>query len=446
MKSFLKAAVSTFLLVGTVASAAIEDPVELFNRQAAGVVIRQCNRPGVLALAYDDGPGQYTSQLVDILNNAGAKATLFLTGTLYGCIYNQQAAIKKAYNSGHQIASHTWTHPQNFGSLSTDQLKQEMQKVEQALVNIIGKKPAYMRPPYLATGGNVLPTMQQLGYKVITDDVDSGDWNGQSAQQSLQKFQQAGAGGNGHIPLMHETYASTVQTLTPALINWAKQNNLKLVTVGTVYHDERAYIENVIIPDPMGQCGIQSLCHCSYCNSGTLLQMGNKVGIYPSRPLTKISSTLGSLSSRNPSCWFPAIAQLTMIDPAVSGRTTTSSEANTRVFRLHLSEVPVWHLDSLAFYHLDENLWKSVDSWLCNTPQIEHSIPQSEGYPAFGVHGDIRIRFNQIVGGPGLLGCPLTDETTTRDGRGRFNNFRIEAIYWTIETKAWEVYGDIRNK
>ncbi|KAF4500540.1 polysaccharide deacetylase [Fusarium agapanthi] len=232
MNSFLKAAVSTILLVGTVAGAAIEDPVELFNRQAAGVVvIRQCTRPGVLALAYDDGPGQYTSQLVDILNNAGAKATLFLTGTLYGCIYNQQAAIKKAYNSGHQIASHTWTHPQNFGSLSTDGLKQEMQKVEQALVNIIGKKPAYMRPPYLATGGNVLPTMQQLGYKVITDDVDSGDWNGQSAQQSLQKFQQAGAGGNGHIPLMHETYASTVQTLTPALINWAKQNNLKLVTV-----------------------------------------------------------------------------------------------------------------------------------------------------------------------------------------------------------------------
>jgi hypothetical protein len=31
---------------------------------------------------------------------------------------------------------------------------------------------------------------------------------------------------------MHETYASTVQVLTPWLINWAKQNNLKLVTVG----------------------------------------------------------------------------------------------------------------------------------------------------------------------------------------------------------------------
>lgn len=107
-----------------------------------------------------------------------------------------------------------------------------MTRLEQALVNIIGVKPTYMRPPYLATGGSVLSTMKTLGYRVITDDIDSGDWNNQTPQQSQQKFTQAGAGGNGHIPLMHETYASTVDTLTPWLINWAKNNNLKLVTVG----------------------------------------------------------------------------------------------------------------------------------------------------------------------------------------------------------------------
>ena len=107
-----------------------------------------------------------------------------------------------------------------------------MQKVETALVNIIGVKPTYMRPPYLATGGNVLSTMKTLGYRVITDDIDAGDWNSKTPQQSEQLFQQAGASGNGHIPLMHETYSSTVDTLTPWLINWAKTNNLKLVTVG----------------------------------------------------------------------------------------------------------------------------------------------------------------------------------------------------------------------
>jgi peptidoglycan/xylan/chitin deacetylase (PgdA/CDA1 family) len=105
--------------------------------------------------------------------------------------------------------------------------------VEQAIVNIIGKAPTYIRPPYLETGGSVMSVTSQLGYRVVTDDIDTGDWNNQSPQSSEQKFQQAGAGGNGHIPLMHEVYQGTVNTLTPWLINWAKQNNLKLVTVGT---------------------------------------------------------------------------------------------------------------------------------------------------------------------------------------------------------------------
>jgi peptidoglycan/xylan/chitin deacetylase (PgdA/CDA1 family) len=107
-----------------------------------------------------------------------------------------------------------------------------MQKVDQALINIIGVKPTYMRPPYLATGGAVLSTMKTLGFRVITDDVDAEDWNGKTPAQSQAKFTAAGTGGNGHIPLMHETYAGTVNTLTPWLINWAKNNNLKLVTVG----------------------------------------------------------------------------------------------------------------------------------------------------------------------------------------------------------------------
>lgn len=107
-----------------------------------------------------------------------------------------------------------------------------MTKVEQAFVNIFGRKPAYMRPPNLATSSNMLSVMNSLGYVVITDDIDAGDWNSQTPAQSEAKFTAAGASGNGHIPLMHETYDSTVNTLVPWLINWAKSNNLQIVTVG----------------------------------------------------------------------------------------------------------------------------------------------------------------------------------------------------------------------
>ncbi|KAG8836692.1 hypothetical protein FRB91_008526, partial [Serendipita sp. 411] len=110
----------------------IPSPLEAFKRAgpAAGQVITKCSQSGLLALAFDDGPYQYTSTLMNTLNQAGAKATFFVTGTLYGCIHNQAAAVKAAYNSGHQIASHTWSHPSNFGSLSASAVTQEMQKLE----------------------------------------------------------------------------------------------------------------------------------------------------------------------------------------------------------------------------------------------------------------------------------------------------------------------------
>ncbi|KAL2161756.1 hypothetical protein VTH06DRAFT_7538 [Thermothelomyces fergusii] len=242
-------------LASAALAAPAPNPVEFIKRAPpAGVVIQKCSTPGVLALAYDDGPWQYTSRLVDILDAAGAKATFFMTGTLYGCIYNQAAAVRKAYASGHQIASHTWSHP-HWSGMAAWQIQQEMTKLEDAFVNLIGKKPAYVRPPFLETGGQVLPVLGQMGYKVITNDVDSGDWNGYSPQQSQQAFQWAGAGGNGHIPLMHETYDSTVNVLTPWLINWARQNNLRLVTVAECLGDANgAYQPGNFQPNGQNSC------------------------------------------------------------------------------------------------------------------------------------------------------------------------------------------------
>ena len=68
------------------AATPVPSPLEAFKRAgpAAGQVITKCSSPGVLALAFDDGPYQYTQTLVDTLNAAGAKGTFFVTGTLYG--------------------------------------------------------------------------------------------------------------------------------------------------------------------------------------------------------------------------------------------------------------------------------------------------------------------------------------------------------------------------
>jgi uncharacterized protein with LGFP repeats len=65
---------------------------------------------------------------------------------------------------------------------------------------------------------------------------------------------------------------------------------------------------------------------------------------------------------------------------------------------------------------------------------------------AHEVHGEIRNKWMELGWERSFLGYPLTDETTTPDGIGRYNHFQGGSIYWTPETGAHEIHGEIRNK
>jgi hypothetical protein len=64
---------------------------------------------------------------------------------------------------------------------------------------------------------------------------------------------------------------------------------------------------------------------------------------------------------------------------------------------------------------------------------------------AHEVHGSIREKWRTLGWEAGLLRYPVTDETATPDGVGRFNHFQGGSIYWHPETGAHEVHGDIRT-
>ena len=62
------------------------------------------------------------------------------------------------------------------------------------------------------------------------------------------------------------------------------------------------------------------------------------------------------------------------------------------------------------------------------------------------VHGDIRRKYDFLHGPDGPLGLPVTDETGTPDGIGRFNHFEHNgSIYWTPTTGPMMVRGVIRQ-
>ena len=74
------------------------------------------------------------------------------------------------------------------------------------------------------------------------------------------------------------------------------------------------------------------------------------------------------------------------------------------------------------------------------------SIYWSPATRAHEVHGAIRGKWSSLGWERSFLGYPLTDETTTPDGVGRFNHFQGGSIYWTPGTAAHEVHGAIRGK
>jgi hypothetical protein len=68
-------------------------------------------------------------------------------------------------------------------------------------------------------------------------------------------------------------------------------------------------------------------------------------------------------------------------------------------------------------------------------------------HPKFGayeVHGGIKTKWSNL--GWETLGYPLTDETQTADGAGRYNHFQNGSIYWHPETGAHMINGAVESK
>lgn len=82
--------------------------------------------------------------------------------------------------------------------------------------------------------------------------------------------------------------------------------------------------------------------------------------------------------------------------------------------------------------------------------RFQHYVGGSIYYtPASGaheVHGSIRARWQALNWEKGVMRYPVTDETKTPDGVGRYNHFQGGSIYWSPATGAFEVHGEIRNK
>ncbi|GAB7346912.1 hypothetical protein MBLNU459_g1983t2 [Dothideomycetes sp. NU459] len=213
-----------------------------------------CMSPGTIAVTFDDGPYIYTDYILDVLANYSAKATFFVTGNNNGKGEIDNAAnpwatvIKRAYNEGHQIASHTWTHPY-LSNLTSLQRRQQMWSNEMALRNVLGFFPTYMRPPYsdCTAASGCESDMAELGYHITYFDVDTDDYANDSPlliQNAKNNFNAGIAGGSpstsDYLVIAHDIHNQTAHNLTAYMLQTLLAQGYKPVTVGECLGDPEA--------------------------------------------------------------------------------------------------------------------------------------------------------------------------------------------------------------
>lgn len=181
----------------------------------------------LIALTFDDGPDATdTPRLLDGLKERGVSVTFFVQGQSleWGSRY-----VKRAYAEGHEIASHSWNHP-NLPDLSTEKALEQFSKTAKLLDKICGKGADYLiRPPY---GNSTADFREKIDAPLIHWSVDTLDWqtlNEYSVRDSILREAYDGA-----IVLLHDIHSTSVDGALMA-IDVLLDRGYELVTVSELY-------------------------------------------------------------------------------------------------------------------------------------------------------------------------------------------------------------------
>jgi peptidoglycan/xylan/chitin deacetylase (PgdA/CDA1 family) len=205
-------------------------PADAAASGAAGhakVTFSQCNVDGqYVAITFDDGPhAQNTPRLLDMLKQRNIKATFFVVGE---CVREYPAIMKRIVAEGHEIANHSWSHPQ-LSKMGEGSVTEQLQKTHDAIINTTGVAPKLMRPPYGAfTASQRTWANAKWGYKIILWDVDPLDWKIRNADHVKSEILRHTVPGS--IILSHDIHKSTVDAM-PDTLDGLIGRGFKFVTV-----------------------------------------------------------------------------------------------------------------------------------------------------------------------------------------------------------------------
>lgn len=196
----------------------------------------------VIYLTFDDGPSVYTKELLNILKEYNVKATFFVTGN------GNREYIKKAYNEGHSIGIHTYSHVYKNVYASEEAYFNDLEKVQKIIKEQTGEESRLVRFP----GGSsntvsrfnkgimtrLSKELERRGYKYFDWNVSSSDTVKSNSDDIANTVIRRLKKGN-NVVLQHDTKYYSVKAVRK-IIEYGLANGYTFakldVTSPTVHH------------------------------------------------------------------------------------------------------------------------------------------------------------------------------------------------------------------
>jgi peptidoglycan/xylan/chitin deacetylase (PgdA/CDA1 family) len=187
-----------------------------------------------LALTFDDGPGPYTPQLVQVLNSFHVHATFFAIGEEERYF---SAGTLVELRSGDVVGDHTETHPM-MALLSAHAQHEELFEQILHIQLLGGPSPRLFRPPYGSFDATTFKELRALHLLMVLWSDDTSDYTLPGVAAIVQR---ALAGAHpGAIILMHDAGGDRAETIAalPAIIRGLRRRGLEPVTIPRLMRDD----------------------------------------------------------------------------------------------------------------------------------------------------------------------------------------------------------------
>ncbi len=125
-----------------------------------------------IALTFDDGPGEATPLILEILRKAGVRATFFLCGQN---VERFPEYARRIAEEGHEIGNHTHSHPY-FLWKTPGKIAWEIDRAQEVIVSRTGHRPRLFRPPYGLRWFGLFPILHRRELTAVLWSVSGQDW------------------------------------------------------------------------------------------------------------------------------------------------------------------------------------------------------------------------------------------------------------------------------